>query len=128
MFNLNSKRYEKIDQKDLLLSPKVVTDLTGGNNSTNEKNDGDNPNASHVCSTVQACQTEADTCQCTRACVETISANELCCEVSENIESKCCVNPTFSVLICELSEVEMCPVTNECPETQICETNVCDTI
>lgn len=116
---------KKLDQKDLLLSPKVVTDLTGGNNSTNEKNDGDNPNASHVCSTVQACQTEADTCQCTRACVETFSANELCCEVSENIESKCCINPPVSVENCEVSKEIVCPITSDCPETQVCVTIEC---
>lgn len=113
---------KKLDQKDLMLSPKVVTDLTGSNSSTNGKNDGDNPNATNVCATGQVCITAVDTCLCTKICHETLSENELCCEVSENIESKCCVNPTYSVDICELSEVEVCPQTEECPETQICPT------
>ena len=92
---------KKIEQKDLLLSPKVVTDLTGSNSSIG-KNDGDNTNATHECVTGPVCLTAVDTCQCTKTCNETLSENELCCEVSENIESKCCVNPTFSVDICEL--------------------------
>ena len=109
----------KLDQKDLLLSPKVVTDLTGSN-STNGKNDGDNPNASNVCATGHICITDVDACQHTKVCIETVTADVYCCDVSENIESKCCVNPTFSVNICELSEVDMCPETEECPDTQLC--------
>lgn len=113
---------KKLDQKDLLLSPKVVTDLTGSNNSTDGNNNGDNPNGTHPCATGQVCLTGVETCNCSRFCNETLSQNELCCEVSKNIESKCCVNPPFSVEICELSEVEACPETDECPETQICPT------
>lgn len=113
---------KKLDQKDLLLSPTVVTDLTGSNNSTDGNNNGDNPNATHECATGPVCLTAVDTCQCTNTCNETLSENELCCEVSENIESKCCVNPTFSVDICELSKVGTCPVTYDCPETQMCPT------
>lgn len=110
---------KKLDQKDLLLSPKVVTDLTGSNSSIG-KNDGEAPDA-----TGQVCLTGVNTCQCSKICNETLSENELCCEVSENIESKCCINPPFSVDICELSEVDVCPETEECPETQICPTTTC---
>lgn len=111
---------KKIDQKDLLLSPKVVTDLTGSNNSINGNNDGDNPNASNLCATGQVCVTDVDACQRTKACIETQTDDVLCCEVSENIESKCCVSPPISVNDCELSEVEICPISEECPESYIC--------
>lgn len=101
------------------------SDLTGSNNSTNEKNDGDNPNASHVCTIGQDCPSVMDTCQCTHLCNETLSANELCCEVSENIETKCCINPPVSVENCEVSKEIVCPITSDCPETQVCVTIDC---
>lgn len=114
---------KRLDKKDLLLSPKVVSDLTGGNNTTtNKKNEDGNPDAA----TGKICVSAVDTCFCTNVCNETLSENELCCQESEKIESKCCVNPPYSVDICELSEVELCPETQQCPETQVCPTTMCN--
>lgn len=115
---------KKLDQKDLMLSPKVVTDLTGSSSSTNGKNDGDNPNATYLCPTGHVCISGENTCDCSMFCNVTLSLNDVCCEVSKNDDSKCCVNPPFSVDVCELSEVA-CPETEECPETQICPTTAC---
>lgn len=140
---------KKLKPKDLMLSPRVVTDLTGNGNSDrdvsnhcpvtfpdcntsaqpggcNTGNDQclsevENPCASDDNCTGETCLLTGDnTCNCTVVCPETQSDNELCCEPSDDINTKCCITPPVSIEICQESEVEMCPETKECPESVYC--------
>lgn len=140
---------KKLKQRDLLLSPKVVTDLTGSGEGSRDMTDqcpptfpncytsalpggcvtgnnqclseDDNPCASDDNCTGDPCLLTGDnTCLCTRVCPETQSDNDQCCEASEGIDTKCCITPPVSIEICQESEVEICPISNECPDSQIC--------
>lgn len=124
---------KKLDKKDLLLSPKVVTNLTGSQNGGREVSD-------HCPPTFPDCNTSADpgtgdlclltgdnTCLCTNVCPETQSDNDQCCEASGNIDTKCCITHPLSIDICQESKGEICQQSNGCEDSQICisETILC---
>ena len=139
---------KKIDLKDLQLSSKVVTDLTGsagGNGYTDEctgtetcnqsiadacnsNNDQclsevDNPCATEVdgCTGEACLQTLQETCHCTELCGLTRSQDVQCCELTNEINTQCCLNPPESVNIClETQGGLQCPRTLQCEETEGC--------
>ena len=136
---------KKLDQKDLLLSPKVVTDLTGSGtddpNATKDTNtctetavdctgasdDGtcltleEEGCATKKCATKE-CLTIVETCICTKLCNETHSQDVQCCKPTEQIDSRCCITPPVSANYCEESDIIFCPVSNVCEETEVCVT------
>lgn len=134
---------KKLEQKDFLLSPKVVTDLTGSGT--------DNPNGTKAtktctetavdctgasddgtCLTLEeegcatdncatnGCLTIKDTCVCTKLCNETHSQDVQCCKPTEQIDTRCCITPPVSANICEESDVNFCPISSECEDTDVC--------
>lgn len=140
---------KKLDKKDLLLSPKVVTNLTGSQNGGREVSDhcpptfpdcntsadpggcfsgnnqclseADNPCASDKNCTGDLCLLTGDnTCLCTNVCPETQSDNDQCCEASGNIDTKCCITHPLSIDICQESKGEICQQSNGCEDSQIC--------
>jgi len=135
---------KKLEQKDFLLSPKVVTDLTGSGESSGVVSDkcpetypncytsalpggcqskklqclseDDNPCASEDNCTGEPCLLTGDnTCLCTKVCPKTQSDNNICCEASEDTITKCCITPPISVDNC--IETSDCQETDDCPET-----------
>lgn len=141
---------KRLDKKDLLLSPKVVSDLTGGSAETNyvvsdlcpktfpdcktsATPGGCNSNKvqclseeENACASNENCTgdecllTGNDTCLCTEACPETQSDNDICCEASDDIDTKCCINPTFSVQVCQETQDTNCAETDLCAQTEGC--------
>ena len=130
---------KKLDQKDLLLSPKVVTDLTGGGSGGNPRNPTDNC-PTNACTENDQCLSEIDnpcasdenctagicllttkeTCACSDLCPETQSDNNICCAASEENLTKCCITPPVSINVCVLTEDYNCKYTDNCQETEGC--------
>lgn len=144
---------KKLEQKDLLLSPKVVTDLTGGSSNDGEKGTHtcnqtlagcNEPSDNGQCLTLEEegclskncatkeCLTVKETCLCTKLCNETHSQDVQCCKPTEQVESRCCITPPISANICELSDEAFCPISDPCDETEVCVdtdvTNDCITL
>lgn len=134
---------KKLDQKDLLLSPKVVTDLSDGSSSDGEKATHtcpqtlvtcNEPSNNGQCLTLEEegcltkkcatkdCLTVKETCVCTKLCQETHSQDVQCCTPTEQVETRCCLTPPISAIECELSDEAFCPVSDTCEETEVCPT------
>ncbi len=131
---------KKLDQKDLLLSPKVVTDLTGGNfvdgnedtKQCHETVTCHNPSDNGQCLTLEEegcltkkcatneCLTVKETCLCTKLCQESHSQDNQCCQPTEQIQTRCCISPPISAIECELSDAAYCPISEQCEETEVC--------
>ncbi len=133
---------KRLDKKDLLLSPKVVSDLTGGSSSDGENGSHtcgetlagcDTPSKNGQCLTLEEegcltkkcatkeCLTVKETCICTTLCNDTFSNDVQCCKPTEQIKTRCCITPPVSVIECELSDEAYCPISDVCEETEVCE-------
>lgn len=134
---------KKIYLKDLQLSPKVVTDLTGSGSGAKDYTvpnvctdtetcnqsvadtckTEDNQCLSEVdnpCATDADCNNETKTCNCgTDTCTGTLSAGEQCCYATKANASQCCISPPASHHICLETDEGIC-ITKVCNETTDC--------
>lgn len=108
---------KKIYLKDLQLSPKVVTDLTGSMSTDDVCTVGN----IGTCDTQEDdCNDETRTCDCgTDTCAGTLSAGEQCCYATKANASQCCISPPESHHICLETDEGIC-ITKVCNETTDC--------
>ena len=116
---------KKPDLKDLQLSPKMVTDLTGSLTSGKDYTDGDNPapetgpecNTYYVgtCDTHEVdCHDETATCDCgTNDCAETHTGDIQCCYATNANQTQCCIDPPTEV-VCQETICSICLESLDC--------------
>ena len=133
---------KKLNLKDLQLSPKVVTDLTGSPNVSGECTKGNygtcDTGAECITYNAGTCDTHEEdchdvtvSCNCATAdCPYTQSGGVLCCYASAANASQCCISPPVSNDVClQTIEDTLCAESDNCQGTDNCpiidETNAC---
>ena len=140
---------KKLNLKDLQLSPKVVTYLSGSSAGKSDYTDGctgtdtcnqsvadgcisnndqclseaDNPCATEVggCTGEACLKTLKETCLCTNLCALTRSQDVKCCQLTNDVNTQCCLTPPESKEVCpETEDGFHCALTDICLETANC--------
>ena len=113
---------KKIDFKDLQLSSKVVTDLTG----SLQPNDVCTAGNIGTCDTQEDdCNDETDSCDCgTDNCAGTQSGGEQCCYATIANASQCCITPPASHDVCLETIEDLCNQTTACNQTDYCQLTI----